>query len=284
MVANNNLDDLKDDGLITPIIKQHSIEKLRFIAYYAALFATGMKNRWDCLVYIDLFAGSGRGKVKRTNKIVAGSPIRAIELRDRFDKYIFCDINPKYISALKNRVSSIIPTIDADYIVGNINANVDTLLDTMPSHRTGYTTLSFCLVDPYNMGNIHFDTIEQLSTRYMDFLVLIPSYMDINRRPELYQEENNYDLDYYLGTDAWRSDWRISIARTPNLHFGVFVAQYFEKRMTGIGFRQIENNQYLIRGRTGINLYHLSFFSKSETGERFWKKALRGVPPQLSLL
>jgi hypothetical protein len=92
-----------DDGLITQEIGAWGQEKYRLLNLYAQLFSASMKNKWDCLVYIDLFAGSGSSKIKGTNKIVAGSPLVALGIDPTFDRYVFCEKDPEKLRALKAR-------------------------------------------------------------------------------------------------------------------------------------------------------------------------------------
>lgn len=40
-----------DDGLLTPEVGPWSDKKYRLIQYYAEMFSTGMKHKWDCRVY-----------------------------------------------------------------------------------------------------------------------------------------------------------------------------------------------------------------------------------------
>ena len=57
-------DDQPDDGLETPKIGIWGLEKYRLISCYASMFSNTMANKWDCIVYLDLFAGAGRAKDK----------------------------------------------------------------------------------------------------------------------------------------------------------------------------------------------------------------------------
>jgi hypothetical protein len=41
--------------------------------------------------------------------------------------------------------------------------------------------LAFCVVDPYRIADLAFDTLRQLSQRAVDFFVLLPSHMDVKR-------------------------------------------------------------------------------------------------------
>ena len=53
-----------DDGLITLEVGGWAETKYRLLALYNELFSTGMKNKWDQRVYIDLYAGAGYSAFK----------------------------------------------------------------------------------------------------------------------------------------------------------------------------------------------------------------------------
>jgi hypothetical protein len=53
------LKPLDDDGLPTPKIGVWGEKKYRHVQLYASLFVESMRAKWDALVYLDLFAGSG---------------------------------------------------------------------------------------------------------------------------------------------------------------------------------------------------------------------------------
>jgi three-Cys-motif partner protein len=58
-----------------------------------------MKNKWDCRVYIDLFAGAGRVKIKNSQRVVDSSPFLALDIPDKFDLYLFCDKDSAQLKA-----------------------------------------------------------------------------------------------------------------------------------------------------------------------------------------
>src|SRR5258707_4442215 len=98
-----------DDGLICPDVGAWAEDKYRLLALYDELFSTGMKNKWDQRVYIDLYAGAGHSKVQGASKFLIGSPIIALSVTNPFDKYIFCEENEELSTALKARVRRIAP-------------------------------------------------------------------------------------------------------------------------------------------------------------------------------
>src|SRR5579863_7796542 len=95
---------VSEDGLIVPEIGPWAEDKYRFIGMYDQLFSKGMKDKWGKRVYIDLYAGSGMGRVKGTDTVLMGSPMMALTVDHPFDRYVFCEQNPEYLNALQQRV------------------------------------------------------------------------------------------------------------------------------------------------------------------------------------
>jgi len=275
---------LKDDGLILPEVGIWAVTKHKKIEYYSRLFATSMKRKWECRVYIDLFAGAGKACVEGTKKIIPGSPLLALNIDDPFNKYIFCDKGPENIAALNQRVQSSFAERDCTFIIGDSNDCVEDILKTMPRFSKGYKGLTFCLVDPYKAADIRFQTIKKIADSiYVDFLILIPSYMDINRNRENYLKPNNACLDVYLGTDVWRENWKQM--RPKKKDFGLFITEEFCLQMKNLGYIfESSSDLELIRMETRQNLplYHLAFFSKNNLGLEFWRTTRKRTTDQLS--
>jgi three-Cys-motif partner protein len=245
------------------------------------MFATGMKYKWKNLVYVDLFSGAGRARIKGSGRIVNSSSMLAVNIPSPFDKYIFCDLDEGNIDALQKRIANNGVSVQADFLVGDCNLLVNDILMRIPMYSSTNTVLGLCLVDPFKADDIHFDTIECLSKRFVDFLILIPTYMDLNRNPQEYTATHNTTVDKYLGTTEWRSTWEAK--KTPGMQFGAFIAKSFEKRMEDLKYRHIDNNFILIRVPDRNFLYHLSFYSRNSKGEELWKKARETVSDQMEL-
>jgi hypothetical protein len=68
--------DVEDDGLFRgKDVGKQAEEKHAIVSFHAKLFSTGMKDKWDGRVYIELYAGSGHSKIRDTSRIIAGSPL-----------------------------------------------------------------------------------------------------------------------------------------------------------------------------------------------------------------
>lgn len=276
---------LADDGLIAPVVGPWSEEKYRLISYYAALFSKGMKSSWQSRVYIDLYAGAGRAKIKEANRFVDTSPILALKVEKPFDRYIFCDLNKEKLDALYARAQRIDPAADVRLVHGDANLSVAEILNVVPQHRSGFNVISFCVIDPFNTGDFAFETIASLTKKYMDIFILLPTCMDAKRNLHNYYDADNVQIDKFLGDVDWRQKW--GIFRSKDDDFAHFIVSRFVEKMVDLKF--LDSGQhvkpvYYQEGGKKVLLYHLAFFSKHQKGLEFWKKSLSGTTPQTSFL
>lgn len=267
-----------DDGLPAAEVGPWAVEKYRRVGMYAEIFSTGMKNRWDCRAYIDLFAGPGHAVIRERGQRVLTSPLLALTVPDPFDKYILCDREPMFTRALKTRASTIAPNTPIEFVTGDANESVADIERRIPAH-----CLSFCFVDPFGL-DIHFETIRRLgTTRPMDFLVLLALGMDATRNWELYNRPENVKVERFIGDPTWRERW--GAAERGGSSPIRFLAQECARAMATLGYLTTSLEQ-MIEVRTydnNMRLYYLAFFSKNEKGYEFWREVQKYSSDQLGL-
>lgn len=228
---------LEDDGELTPDVGSWAEQKCALLANYCEIFATAIKDKWNSRVYVDLFASSGRARVRGTSKILAGSPTIALGVRRPFDRYVSVDIDPRNVSALERRVRREHPTRDVVCLFGDANEVGPEVLRAMTRGLDRNQRLAFCVLDPFAIQNLKFSPLEQLAQVKVDFLVLIPSEMDANRNQARLLKADYPVLDRFLGRQDWREEWlRISSDSNPG-SFGAFVVDQFGRSMESIGYR-----------------------------------------------
>ena len=281
MSFNQNSIEAFDDGLYIPEVGPWAENKYEVLHHYNYMFSTGMKNRFHNRVYIDLFSSAGIARIRNSNKYVLTSSLIALNLPDPYNYYIYCDIDEKCISTLSERVQRYFPAKKANYIVGDCNEKVTEILSLLPKPSKSNTVLTFCVVDPFNLG-INFRTMEALSKYRMDFLILL-SWMDASRNEFRYVEYDNNRVDNFLGDAVWREKW--AKLKNENYDFRKFLAEEFVSRMMILGYPDTAfKTMFEIRSTSkNLSLYHLAFFSKSKRGYDFWNKARFGGPSQTSL-
>jgi three-Cys-motif partner protein len=273
--------DVQPDGLPYNDVGLWTEEKHHLVAYYASLFSEGMKDKWQKRVYIELYAGAGYSLIRDTERIIPGSPIRALSLRVPFDKYIFCEQNDEKREALEVRVRRHAPTADVDFIPGNCDANVEKIIDAIPKHSTASKVLSLCFVDPNDIG-IKFVTLQKLAQRFVDFIVLLALYMDALRAEQHYVR-NPSKINQLLGNEAWQMRWMA--AKKNGSEFPRFLAEEFISSMSGMNY--IPPPLYSMRKiffyEKNFPLYAVGLFSRNPLAYKFWDNALKYTDDQLPL-
>jgi len=249
---------------------------------YLQIFSTGMRRSWGKRIYIDLYAGPGCARIEGTTKIFKGSPLLALSVKVPFDKYVFCEMVPPSLDALRKRVSLVSPSAEVTYIPGDCNESIDEIIAVIPRPLKSNTVLTFCFVDPFDLS-VQFRSLRRLAeARRIDFLVLLALFMDANRNEKHYTNLQNTKVDFFLDSSDWRDDWNEYKRRDDS--FPRFLASEFEKRMIEIGYLKSDQNTKEFRStEKNLPLYHLAFFSKSERGYDFWKKGTSYSSPQISL-
>lgn len=262
----NPIIEEKDDGNYIPKIGSWGLDKYRMIGTFMSIFTNSMSNssHWKKLIYIDLFSGAGFAKVKKSKKIVRSSALISLSLPQKFDKYIFCEEDPKAFNALKNRVSQF---SDLEVKLLNIDSNVNINLVVDEIKNVNETSLCFCFVDPFSI-NIHFKTIEKLASNFrMDFLILFASDMDIRRNHGLYSDPKDQRVALQLDYPDWRKEYEQEFTHSPQ-NLIKFIAEKYISKMKNIGYKY--NHPHLISNKErNRNLYHLIFFSKHSLGKKF---------------
>lgn len=279
-IETQKLPVLEDDGLITPDVGFWSEKKYRLVQNYAAMFAASMKGKWDHLVYVDLFAGAGRSLLRDSNRIVAASPLLALDIPSPFTRYIFCELDEEKIAALQQRVSRDFRQHDVRFLHGDANSLVDGILAQMPYPHRGCKVLGFCFADPYNLENLRFDTIRQLAQRYFDFLVLIPTGMDARRNIPIYETKPGSKLDAFLGTADWREVWRE--AQKGGKGAELFLTRYYSERMASLGYIPTEPQETVaMRNEKNSTIYRFGFYSRHNLAKKFWQQVKKYSDDQL---
>ncbi len=277
----NSQIEVKADDFTIPVVREWSLEKYKLVGSYCDIFTSGMKQKWNQLVYIDLFAGAGYARVKENNKVYLNSALLAMSTPRPFTKYILCEQDDEKFDALSRRVKRDFSHLNCELIHGDSNSNVDKVIKAIPSYDKNNTLLPFCFVDPYSL-NLNFETIKMLGNRLMDFLILQALHMDANRNFEKYLNEQNPRISEYLGLDNWRELFE----KDGNIYrkdFVRFLADQYQNQMCNLGYQKMKHMHQIRSNEKNLPLYYLSFYSKHPTGEKFFKEIQSRVKTQLSL-
>ncbi|MBI5464525.1 MAG: three-Cys-motif partner protein TcmP [Ignavibacteriales bacterium] len=263
------------DGLPVIVKRSRVEDKYRTLLNYMRLFSTGMKNRW-ARVYVDLYSGGGAVSLEGDDRIYKGSSLLALDVPDKFDKYIFCEESKKLCDALEQRIKTNYADTNYTIIQGDCNQNIARILNEVPKKINGRPVLTLCMVDP-NSLEVKLGTIQKVaSIGKVDFIVLMALMMDANRNLQNYLNPENKKIEEFLTNPEWRAEWLEF--KTKDDSFPRFLIESFENKMKGFGYELANENipKREVRSRKrNLPLYHLAFFSKDLLGFKFWGNAIK---------
>jgi len=263
-----------DDNLVCPEVGSWTEDKHRVVSLYTSMFSKGMKAKWDNRAYIELYAGAGYSRIRGTQKIIVGSPLQALAVEHPFDKYVFCEAISENLEALKIRVARHFPAANVAYVDGDCDLRASEILAGIPIGSKDNTVLTLCFADPFDIG-LKFDTIKSLSSRFVDFIVLLAVYSDANRAYKRYVMEDAIKVDQFLGSSTWRDRWRIA-ERHATL-FPKFLASEFATNMETLGYlpTPIHKMKRVRSDEKNLPLYYIALFSRNKLALDFWDDALK---------
>ena len=274
----NVLQDLDDDGLPREELKPHSRDKLFLLGYYFQVFTKSMHRKFPQLVYVDLFAGSGRGQFGK-NDIMEGSALIAVRTDPPFTKLILCEQDEDSFNALRVRVDREFKDREIKLVPGDCNERRSEIRAEIPRFSTSTGGLTVCVVDPYNLG-IEFETLRAFGDLRVDFIVLIADQMAGGRIADVLLTPGDSKVEKFLADPDWRDKW--ALAQAKNVPLRTFLLREFTERMKAEGFRDGGAQNFKVQGK-GVNLYHLALFSKSKLAVEFWQTTLKRAPAQMGM-
>ena len=261
-----------DDGLFTPTIKPHSLEKIRAHNRFARMFATSMREKWPQLAYIGLYAGAGHAKVDGTDMIVQTSALSVLRQPYPFTHYVFVENDPKCLTALPPRCKAIAPIANVTIIPKDVNESIAEVRASLPAWSKDKGLLSFCFVDPFNTG-VRFETIKALTDMRMDFLILLMLGTDARRNIADYfhDPECNRIADF-----VDRADWRDEFKKDGKIVRCAL--RLFDEAMQREGYPSASDAVLPIYAHgTKVLQYMLAFYSKNPVGRDLWQKSMRSL-------
>lgn len=260
-----------DDGLFLREAGDWSKEKLRYVADYMGIFTTSMRKKWF-LVYVDLFAGPEKSKIRDTGEVIKGSPLLALDLAYRFNKYIFVEVDSELLKALEERIAPYQGKVEMKPKGGDCNRVANEIVLLIPSN-----SLTLAFIDPEGC-DVHFATIKVLAaSRRVDLLMTFPMGMDVKRNVDAaarHAGKGWTKYDHFFGSTTWRQTyltalvsggWKVAIQKTMD---------FYKDQLKDLGYKEVKTPlEILIREtRTDVPLYYLLFASKHPLGTDFWKK------------
>ena len=173
-------------------------QKLAALARYLEYYTTVLKNQaWCRTVYFDAFAGGGTSNLRapadadssnislwdeerppEQTQIVVGSPRRALEITNPFDRYVLVDADPKRVRQLRALQTEYHGKRQIDVRQGTAEEQMSWLLEQNISRKT-HRGVAF--LDPFG-AHLSWGSVNALAkTKVFEAIINFPLHMCINR-------------------------------------------------------------------------------------------------------
>lgn len=248
--------------------------KLAILAEYARLYNQILTSNQLRSVYIDGFAGAGHHKAKGSDRIIEGSPARALGVRPAFGEYHFIDMNPARAGALKHLGKG---RNNVHIYEGDCNQVL--IQDIFPHVRYENYQRALCILDPYGL-HLDWQVIKKAAdSRVIEIFLNFP-VMDMQMNvfwsnPDRVTEENRKRMTRFWGDQSW-----MEAAYTPIQ--GLFgemteknpidtITTAFQARLRRVaGFAYVPD-PIPMRNTKGAIVYYLFFAAHNRTAHKIVK-------------
>jgi three-Cys-motif partner protein len=259
-----------DDGLPVEEVGEWVDEKHRVLKaylHYHGATRKGYSSRRN--VYIDVFCGPGRARVRDTARYVDGSPVVSwLASRDAgapFSAVYIADENDQRRALCAERLRRhSAPVIE---VPGNAVAAAKVIIPQLDPEG-----LHFAFVDPYSLGELRLELLGTLARpKRMDMLVHF-SAMDLFRNLEKNIAGEQREFDAFA--PGWQSHVAPGLTREDQR---VAVFQYWKTLVDKLGMAASAELKQ-IRNKQNRDLYWLMLIARHKLPQKFWKLVLEYEP------
>lgn len=235
-----------------------ALDKLYYLKKYCDIFSTGMKNKWEHRIYIDLFSGPGICIIENTGDEQHGSPLISLGSKTPFTHYYFVDKNKDYIETLKYRSQDY--QSNKTFLIMDCNYAIYELLNQLPKTHA----IFFTFIDPFNF-EIEFDSIKKLTYhKPMDLLI---TFHIGNLKRSIHQPSER--MKKFFPPLDWEELYRVSCG-SDKIHERLLLDKY-EGGLKEIDYAYFDD-WILTRNIKNAPLYYLLFATKNKKGKEFYSK------------
>jgi three-Cys-motif partner protein len=241
--------------------------KHEILVKYASAYTTILTSQPSLrFYYIDAFAGEGENRIKGTDKQIAGSPLRVLELEPKFNAYCFIEKSPEKAEALREKVKG-----NSNVKIICDDANEVLCKEILPKITYDSYQRALLFLDPFAL-NVYWPLMELAGGLETVDVFLNFMTMDMNRNV-LRHDKNKVSVtqlenfDQVMGDTDWQ---KIAFSKNQNLFeeeietrksTSSAVLDYYRNRLHKVaGFKYVPR-PVPIRNDQGAIVYHLFFAS-----------------------
>lgn len=258
------------DTLPIRCVGEWAEEKIYLLSQYFGIFATGMKNKWSEINYIEICSGPGRC-INRNAGIELNGTSLMIMKHPAFQyihKALFFDYNTNVVNILNQRID-ILKNQKAKAYQGDYNKPND-LCNIITSNCSPYS-LNLILIDPTDCS-VPFELLIKLKSlfKHIDMIINVATGTDFNRNIPMAFKDSSRAKKYsrFLGNDSFF---------TTKENINLYEQQKYDKLRTN--FRNLYKNSMEKIGYTEFRIhqikhyYDILFAASNPKAIEFWDKA-----------
>lgn len=251
--------------------------KLAILEKYARPYNQILLSHHLHPIYIDGFAGAGHHTAKGSDRVIKGSPARALAMKPPFDFLHFIDVDDARVAELK-RLSTGRPNV----VVHHGDCNEVLLNQIFPMIHYENRQRALCILDPYGL-HLNWETIRAAgASKEIEIFLNFP-VMDMNmnvlwHNSDRVSESQRDRMTRFWGDSSWE---HAAYPTTPGL-FGEMqekasnaeVAEAFRKRLKKVAGFEYVPKPIAMRNTKGAVVYYLFFAAHQPTASKIVEEIL----------
>lgn len=284
----------EDDGLPARDSGAWAKDKLFYLQKYINTFETSMHGKpWRRRIYIDLFSGPGKCKIKESKEHFLGSSLISLIATHPFTDYYFVDMEKDNINALNQRSTATKVNQDRiKFLIGDSNKKVFEIVDEIKKIDNefiagAWPSLNLAFLDPEGF-ELEWNTVAELATINRMDLIIHYSQQGVKRMADRSLESKKETaVDKFFGDMEWRKIYRDCKDDTTGIHRPLI--DYYMSKLKALGYGEVKDAEEvwaepLMKNKKNAPLYRLLFASKNPLGVKFWKDVTKvSADGQMSL-
>lgn len=268
----------EDDGFSAEQADSWILRKNKVIHEYLQVFTGTMRRKFNYLVFLDLFSGSGLKRIG-DNQYTYGSPVLAMDDSNSFSKHIFCEQASTNTDALRVRVNKYFRHKNVVVFNGNPNTMIDRLEYYIPDSTNKHKVSTICLIDPFSM-DIEFETVKALADLGVNFLLVLSLPWTRKEYFKTCVNEEREILNAFLGI-PWSEVGDNSI-NSDKLFFRTMVKSYHQQ-LQGLGYKAEGSFHKIEESNLSVPFFFTGYYSNTIGTRKVNSEVLKKVVHQVRL-
>lgn len=252
--------------------------KLSILEEYASPYNLILRSKNFHPIYIDAFAGAGHHKAKDSDRLIEGSPTRAMSVEPPFESLHFIDSDIERVKRLKQLASD-----RRNVTVHHGDCNDVLVSKIFPTISYANRQRALCILDPYGL-HLNWEIMRLAGESKVIEIFLNFPVMDMNMNVFWHDYQGVSPTQQERMTKFWGDDsWKEAAYETvPGLFGDMFertsndiVAEAFRKRLKTVARFEYVPAPMPMRNSKGATVYYLFFAAQKAPADKIVRDIFR---------